>query len=101
LMSEGNYSDAHLFPVTYKALNIGPLIGMPVPGTGTAVWWERMIDGATVFGIPQVGMRSVSEGYLVENKELQPDIKVQNDYTEFLKGNDQQLIRAVQEMMKK
>lgn len=101
LMSEGNYSDAHLFPVTYKALNIGPLIGMPVPGTGTAVWWERMIDGATVFGIPQVGMRSISEGYLVENKELQPDIKVQNDYTEYLKGNDQQLIRAVQEMMKK
>ena len=101
LMSEGNYSDAHLFPVTYKALNIGPLIGMPVPGTGTAVWWERMIDGATVFGIPQVGMRSVSEGYLVENKELQPDIRIQNDYNEYLKGNDQQLIRAVQEMMKK
>jgi Tol biopolymer transport system component/C-terminal processing protease CtpA/Prc len=101
LMSEGNYSDAHLFPVTYKALNIGPLIGMPVPGTGTAVWWERMIDGSTVFGIPQVGMRSISEGYLVENKELQPDIKVQNDYNEFLKGNDQQLIKAVQEMMKK
>ncbi len=101
LMSEGNYSDAHLFPVTYRALNIGPLIGMPVPGTGTAVWWERMIDGVTVFGIPQVGMRSVNEGYLVENKELQPDIEVLNDYTEYLKGNDQQLIRSVLEMMKK
>lgn len=100
LMSEGNYSDAHLFPYTYKALNIGPLIGMPVPGTGTAVWWERMIDGATVFGIPQVGMRSVSEDYLVENHELQPDIKVKNDYELFLIGVDQQLIRAVEEMMK-
>jgi Tol biopolymer transport system component/C-terminal processing protease CtpA/Prc len=101
LMSESNYSDAHLFPYTYKALGIGPLIGMPVPGTGTAVWWERMIDEATVFGIPQVGMRSVSEGYLVENHELKPDIQVNNEYNDFLKGIDQQLIRSVQEMMRK
>ena len=101
LMSEGNYSDAHLFPYTYKSLNIGPLIGMPVPGTGTAVWWETMIDGATVFGIPQIGMRSTSEGYLVENHELAPDIQVKNEYEQFLKGNDQQLIRAVEEMLKK
>lgn len=100
LMSEGNYSDAHLFPYTYKALGIGKLIGMPVPGTGTAVWWERMIDGATVFGIPQVGMRSVSEGYLVENHELQPDIKVNNEYSEFVNGKDQQLKAAIYELLK-
>lgn len=100
LMSEGNYSDAHLFPYTYKALEIGPLIGMPVPGTGTAVWWERMIDGATVFGIPQIGMRSLKDGYLVENHELQPDIMVENEYEKYLFGIDQQLERAVMEMLK-
>lgn len=100
LMSEGNYSDAHLFPFAYKSLGIGKLIGMPVPGTGTAVWWETMIDGQTVFGIPQIGMRSVTEGYLVENHELQPDIKVNNDYDKFTQGIDQQLKAAVEEMMK-
>ena len=100
LMSEGNYSDAHLFPYTYKALGIGPLIGMPVPGTGTAVWWETMIDGSTYFGIPQIGMRGVSDNYLVENHELQPDIKVKNDYKQFESGVDQQLVRAVEEMLK-
>ena len=99
LMSEGNYSDAHLFPYTYKSLGIGKLIGMPVPGTGTAVWWERMIDG-TVFGIPQVGMRSTTEGFLVENHDLEPDIKVNNEYEKFIKGEDQQLSTAVQEMLK-
>ncbi|MDX9752137.1 MAG: S41 family peptidase, partial [Flavobacteriales bacterium] len=31
VMSESNYSDAHLFPVTYKALGVGKLVGMPVP----------------------------------------------------------------------
>ena len=101
LMSEGNYSDAHLFPYTYKALGIGPLIGMPVPGTGTAVWWEQMIDGATVFGIPQIGMRGVSDNFLVENHELQPDIKVKNEYNQFTNGVDQQLVKAVEEMLKK
>lgn len=100
LMSEGNYSDAHLFPFAYKSLGIGKLIGMPVPGTGTAVWWETMIDGQTVFGIPQIGMRAVKEGYLVENHELQPDLKVNNDYETLTKGIDQQLKVAIEEMMK-
>lgn len=101
LMSEGNYSDAHLFPYTYKSLGIGKLIGMPVPGTGTAVWWERMIDGKTVFGIPQIGMRSTTEGFLVENHDLEPDIKVNNDYEQFILGEDQQLKAAVEELLKK
>ena len=98
LMSESNYSDAHLFPYTYKFFEIGKLIGMPVPGTGTAVWWERMMDG-TVFGIPQVGMRDVKTGELVENKELQPDIKVPNEPGEVSKGRDQQLEAAVEHLM--
>ena len=101
IMSEGNYSDAHLFPYTYKALNIGPLIGMPVAGTGTAVWWEQMIDDATYFGIPQIGMRGVKDDFLVENHELQPDFKVNNEYTQFLNGIDQQLLKAIEEMMRK
>lgn len=100
LISESNYSDAHLFPYTYKALGIGKLIGMPVPGTGTAVWWEFMIDGKTRFGIPQIGMRSVSEGFLVENHDLMPDIEVNNEYGKSTQGIDQQLLKAIEEMLK-
>ncbi|MEO9533351.1 MAG: S41 family peptidase [Crocinitomicaceae bacterium] len=100
LMSEGNYSDAHLFPYIYKQLGIGKLIGMPVPGTGTAVWWETMMDGKTTFGIPQVGMRSITEGFLVENHDLLPDIQVNNDYEQFTTGEDQQLAAAVKELLK-
>lgn len=100
LMSEGNYSDAHLFPAAYQSLGIGKLIGMPVPGTGTAVWWETMIDGETVFGIPQVGMRSVKFDHLVENQTLDPDIKVNLDYNDFVNGRDMQLEKAVEEMLK-
>jgi Tol biopolymer transport system component/C-terminal processing protease CtpA/Prc len=98
LMSESNYSDAHLFPYVYKYFDIGKLIGMPVPGTGTAVWWEQMMDG-TVFGIPQVGMRDVRTGELVENKQLEPDIKVPNTPEMVLQGRDEQLEAAVKHLL--
>ncbi|MEN0005697.1 MAG: S41 family peptidase [Bacteroidota bacterium] len=99
LMSESNYSDAHMFPYTYKQLGIGKLVGMPVPGTGTAVWWERLMDGEIVFGIPQVGMIDAAGNYL-ENNQLEPDIKVNNDPGIVSKGRDQQIEEAVKELLK-
>jgi Tol biopolymer transport system component/C-terminal processing protease CtpA/Prc len=98
LMSESNYSDAHMFPYTYKALGIGKLVGMPVPGTGTAVWWETLLDSETYFGIPQIGMRT-EDGKLMENTQLDPDVKVDNEWNEVIKGRDQQLEAAVKLMM--
>lgn len=96
VMSEGNYSDAHMFPYTYNALGIGKLIGMPVPGTGTAVWWERLQNGV-VFGIPQVGMQA-PDNTLLENTQLEPDIKVNNEPMEVSSGTDAQLAAAVKEL---
>jgi tricorn protease len=98
LMSESNYSDAFLFPYAYKSLNVGKLIGMPVPGTGTAVWWEQQIDPTLVFGIPMVATIG-KENRPTENLQLEPDIKVANNFKKILSGQDQQLERAVQEMM--
>jgi C-terminal processing protease CtpA/Prc len=98
LMSESNYSDAFIFPYAYKALGIGKLIGMPVAGTGTAVWWERQIDPTLVFGIPMVATIG-KEKRPTENLQLEPDIRVPNDYTAILKGKDQQLERAIKEML--
>ena len=99
LMSEGNYSDAHMFPYTYKALGIGKLVGMPVPGTGTAVWWERLIDPSIVFGIPQIGMKGL-DGKLLENQELMPDYLVKNDYKSASENRDKQLEKAVKVLLK-
>ncbi len=98
LMSEGNYSDAFLFPYAYKSLGIGKLIGMPVPGTGTAVWWETQIDPTIVFGIPMVATIG-KEKRPTENLQLEPDIKVVNDFKSVLSGKDPQLERAVKEML--
>ena len=98
IMSEGNYSDAFIFPYAYKSLGIGKLIGMPVAGTGTAVWWETQIDPTLVFGIPMVATIG-KENRPTENLELNPDIRVPNEYNKVLNGEDQQLAVAVKEML--
>ncbi|MVM31248.1 peptidase S41 [Spirosoma sp. HMF4905] len=100
LVSESNYSDAHMFPYAYRANNLGKIVGMPVPGTGTAVWWETQIDPTLVFGIPQVGMIT-NDGKYMENTQLEPDVKVQNEPGVIAKGKDQQLGQAVDELLKK
>lgn len=99
LMCEDDYSDASMFPYTYRTLGIGKLIGQAVPGTGTAVWWERMMNGV-VFGIPEVGSFAIKEGRYLENMQLEPDIYVDNDPASILRGEDRQLEAAVKEMMK-
>ncbi|MFW5620686.1 MAG: S41 family peptidase [Prevotella pectinovora] len=99
LICEDDYSNGHGFPMVYKTLGIGKLIGTPVAGTMTAVWWETMIDNTMVFGIPQVGCMTL-DGKYAENTQLNPDITVYNTPEDFLNGNDRQLKAAIEEMMK-
>ena len=100
LICEDDYSNGHGFPWVYKELGIGKLIGTPVAGTMTAVWWERLMDSSLVFGIPQVGCRDM-RGVYGENTTLNPDIEVYNTPEDYINGYDRQLERAVREMMKK
>lgn len=99
LICEDDYSNGMGFPQIYKYLGIGKLIGAPIAGTMTAVWWETLINGM-VFGIPQVGCQDMS-GRFAENLQLNPDIEVYNTPTDYINGYDRQLERAVREMMKK
>lgn len=100
LICEDDYSNGHGFPWVYKELGIGKLIGAPVAGTMTAVWWETLMDRSLVFGIPQVGCRDM-RGTFGENTTLYPDIEVYNSPEDYINGHDTQLFRAVEEMMKK
>lgn len=94
MICEDDYSNGHGFPAVYKTLGIGKLVGAPVAGTMTAVWWERMMNGM-VFGIPQVGNQAM-DGTYFENKELKPDIEVYNTPADYETGNDEQLKAAVE-----
>jgi len=98
VMGEWNYSDAHAFPYTYNVLGIGKMVGMPVPGTMTAVWWETSLSGDMRVGVPQVGMKN-KQGEYLENNQTEPDYLVKNDPESTSKGEDKQIAKAVEVML--
>ena len=50
-------------------------------------------------GVPQVGMKN-KQGEFLENKQMEPDHKVMNDPESASKGEDKQIARAVEVMLK-
>jgi C-terminal processing protease CtpA/Prc len=100
IIDEADYSDAHVFPAAYKLKNVGKTLGMPVPGTGTFVWWEEQIDPNLVFGMPMGGWRA-PDGLFEEGHQLEPDILVRDEPQVLSAGRDQQIEAAVAELLKK
>jgi len=99
LIGEASYSNAHGSPWVYRNMNIGKLVGMPVPGTMTSVSWETLQDPTLVFGIPIVGYL-LPDGSYLENQQLEPDFKVATAPAVIVTGEDQQLEKAVEELLK-
>ena len=100
IMNQGNYSDAHCFPMAYTQLGLGETVGMPVPGTCSSVWWERLQNKDLVFGIPMVQLIDM-QGDVMENKHLAPTYQVEPDPAKLAAGRDEQLEKAVQVMLAK
>ena len=98
LFNESMYSDGHCFACGYTDLKIGKTVGMPVPGTCSFAGWERLPDGS-VWGVVPVSAKD-KQGKWMENSQTEPMIKVKNMPGVIDKGRDQQLERAIEEMMK-
>ena len=79
MANEANYSDGHCFAYAYKTQKLGPLVGMPTPGTCTFAGWETLQDGIR-WGVPGVGVKDATTGKYLENSQTEPDIKVMNQY---------------------
>jgi Tol biopolymer transport system component/C-terminal processing protease CtpA/Prc len=99
MANEANYSDGHCFAYAYKDLKIGPLVGMPTPGTCTFAGWEGLPDGIR-WGVPGLGVKDAKTGKYLENLQTEPDIKVMNEYNVVSKGRDQQLEAAIEALKK-
>ena len=97
MVTENCYSNANGFPYTYKALGIGKLIGAPMAGTMTAVWWENLANGRVTLGIPEIYCRD-NNGRTLENNTLYPNIESHNSPEDLISGYDRQLMRAIEEM---
>ncbi|PJG57700.1 S41 family peptidase [Aeromonas cavernicola] len=91
-----SYSEGSAFPTYYRALKIGPIVGEPVPGTGTEVYvyQSKLLPGLSQ-AIPAQGLRH-PDGTFYENQELIPDVQVALTPNDMVAGRDPQLEAAVQ-----
>ncbi|MEO6393245.1 MAG: S41 family peptidase [Pyrinomonadaceae bacterium] len=101
ILNENSSSDGDIFPYMFREAGLGPLIGkrswggvVGISGQGT------LIDGGTVF-VPLSALASSKGEWIIEGYGVDPDIEVDNEPREIMQGHDQQLERAVQEVMKK
>lgn len=98
MFNEANYSDGHCYAQGYVDQKIGITLGMPVPGTCSFAGWEGLPNGSR-WGVVPVSAKDKS-GRWMENLQTEPDIKVKNIPGVIDFGRDQQLERAIEELMK-
>jgi C-terminal processing protease CtpA/Prc len=98
MFNEANYSDGHCFACGYTDLKIGKTVGMPTPGTCSFAGWEMLPDGGR-WGIVPISAKD-KQGNWMENNETKPQFQVKNIPGKIDKGVDQQLEKAVEELLK-
>lgn len=98
LYNESMYSDGHCYAAAYSGLKLGKSVGMPVPGTCSFAAWETLPD-RTRWGVVPISARNINNEWM-ENNQTSPDIEVKNMPGSIDRGVDQQLVRAVEELLK-
>ncbi|MDR7128230.1 Tol biopolymer transport system component/C-terminal processing protease CtpA/Prc [Algoriphagus sp. 4150] len=98
MFNEANYSDGHCFACGYTDLKIGKTVGMPTPGTCSFAGWEALPDGSRWGAVPISAKNKAGEW--LENNETKPQFEVKNMPGKIDQGQDQQLQKAVEELLK-
>jgi tricorn protease len=100
LINEGTASDGDIFAYAFRQWRIGPLIGKRTWGGVVGIADHGpLLDGGTVF-VPEFGTADEKGRWIIEGHGVDPDIVVEQDPVEVLKGRDPQLERGVEELMK-
>ncbi len=101
LINHTSASDGDVFPWMFKTVGLGPLIGSRTWGGVIGITaLGPLLDGGQVF-VPQFGYANAQGQWDVENHGVEPDIAVENDPASALKGEDPQLERGIEEVMKR
>jgi len=98
MFNEANYSDGHCFACGYTDLEIGKTVGMPTPGTCSFAGWEGLPNGVR-WGVVPVSAKDKSGDWL-ENNQTEPMFQVKNMPGVIDQGRDQQLEKAIEELLK-
>ncbi len=100
LINEDTASDGDIFANAFRDYKIGPLIGKRTWGGAVGITDHGpLLDGGIVF-VPEFGTANAEGQWIIEGYGVDPDIVVEQDPIEVLRGRDPQLERGVQELMK-
>jgi tricorn protease len=94
MQNERSASDAEMFPAGFKALGLGKVIGVPTMGAVIGTGSYTLLDGSTI-RTPGSGVWTAT-GENMENYGVPPDVYVDNTPSDFLKGRDAQLEKAIE-----
>ncbi|MBU1116796.1 MAG: PDZ domain-containing protein [Bacteroidetes bacterium] len=99
ICNQNSYSNAEIFSHAYKNLGIGTLVGVPTFGAVISTGSKTLIDGSTI-RMPSRGWYVKADDKNMDFVPAIPDIIVNNSPDEKVTGNDAQLKRAVDELLK-
>jgi len=100
LINETSASDGDIFPYMFRQAGLGPLIGKRTWGGVVGISGRGpLLDGGQVF-VPEYATGSAEGKYVIEGHGVDPDIVVENDAASVIAGKDNQLDRAIAEVMK-
>lgn len=101
LINKYSASDGDLFPWGFRALGLGKLIGTRTWGGIVGISASLPFIDGTDIRVPFFTSYDVKTGdWMVENYGVDPDILVDNDPIKEWNGEDEQLDRAIEEVMK-
>jgi tricorn protease len=101
ILNETSASDGDIFPAMFRQAGLGPLIGKRSWGGVIGITgYGPLIDGGGV-NVPQFGWADADGQWAIENYGVEPDITVENDPASVQAGEDPQLERAVEEVLRK
>ncbi len=98
LVDEKSFSDGEIFPIVYKELKLGKVIGYPSSGAVIGTVERSLLDGSRM-RMPRNGWFKV-DGTNMEGTGAIPDILVEHSINDIVQNNDKQLARAIQEILK-
>ncbi|MDR1556993.1 MAG: PDZ domain-containing protein [Tannerellaceae bacterium] len=101
LINKYSASDGDLFPWGFRALGLGKLIGTRTWGGIVGISGSLPFIDGTDLRVPFFTSYDLKTGdWIIENHGVDPDILVDNDPIREWNGEDQQLSRAIEEVMK-
>jgi tricorn protease len=101
LINKYSASDGDLFPWGFRALGLGKLIGTRTWGGIVGISGSLPFIDGTDLRVPFFTSFDPKTGdWIIENHGVDPDIVVDNDPVKEWNGEDQQLNRAIEEILK-